>query len=170
MSYCRNRLSEPTSSMISSACAVAVRKKPGMSRVLIGSISSRMPRPCRRRRGDAQVLDERRARPRLRARPVGAMPARQLTLLAAQAPSRTRWPRRRRRGTRPRGPGWQAMPRSPARPVAGRQVVQHLVSPCSLRAVRQMLRCVVVVGEQVLDAREARGAPRPRSGRGNRPR
>src|ERR687894_701746 len=43
MSYCRKRLSEATSSMISSACFERVRKNPGMSIVLIGSISSLMP-------------------------------------------------------------------------------------------------------------------------------
>jgi hypothetical protein len=41
------RLSEPTSATIAAACSVPLRKNPGMSRVLIGSINSLMWRFAR---------------------------------------------------------------------------------------------------------------------------
>jgi hypothetical protein len=47
MSYCRKRFFEPTRSMILSAWRDVLRKKPGMSSVLIGSISSLIPASSR---------------------------------------------------------------------------------------------------------------------------
>ena len=84
MSYCSQRFAEPVSRMMSSACFVRDRKNPGMSYVLIGSISRRIPTlassSAAKRRFATNV-----ARTFSTSTPAGAIPARQLTCLHPSA-------------------------------------------------------------------------------------
>ncbi len=79
-----NRLSDATALRISTACWVRHRKKPGMSRVLIGSISNLMLADSRRlaasRRFDTNV-----ARASAASTPAGTIPARQFTCVQPSA-------------------------------------------------------------------------------------
>ena len=106
------------------------RKKPGMSRVLIGSISSRMPASGELRCGEAQVARRRSARTLAARHALRRDAGEAVDLLAAERAARSRCAVADAGAELARrGPGWQAMPRSPRGPVAGRQVVQRLGEP-----------------------------------------
>ncbi len=154
MSYCRNRLSEPTARITSSPSAERLSAKPGMSYELHGSTSSRMPSLLQR--GGRETRGYRRwsrapcrhRRPRRRNADEGS------SVAAPSAPSRIR-SRVRRLAELVTRSGRHAMPRSPASQLPAGRLCSTSFRLLSARRLAQ-LGNRIRVRKQELDGFEAR--------------
>ena len=153
MSYCRNRLSQPTSSIMASAWSVRVRKKPGMSK-RVDRFDQQPDAGCRSGGAAKRRLSTSVPWACSRRRPPAACPPGS-SAGGSPAPARSRWPAPRLRGTRSRGPGWQAMPRSPAAQSPAGRLCSTCFRPFSRSAA----------ASSSLGRRRGTGTPRPRSRR-----